>query len=309
MPLRSRLIPYFALGLGVLSLGFSAIFVRWAHVDGPVMGVYRIGFAAMILLPAFLLNLRKNRTLRKELLIYPLLGGLVTALDHGTWNTSINLTTAANATLLNNTAPLWVALVAWLFYKERLNRTFWIGLVFALGGAAAVVGMDFIFHPTLGWGDMLALCSGIFYAGYYLATQRGRKHLDTLTYLWLVDLFSCLALLGISAGMGLQLSGFSQQTYLAFLGAALVSQIGGYLAVGYALGHLPASAVAPTMIGQPVVTALISIPLLHEMLKPAQWIGGVSVLLGIYLIHLGRSQAAEQEQAAEESPAVESRRT
>ena len=84
------------------------------------------------------------------------------------------------------------------------------------------------------------------------------------------------------------MTGYSTQTYLAFLAAAIVSQTGGYLAVGYALGHLPASLVAPTMIGQPVVTALLAIPLLGEALITSQWLGGLSVLVGIYLVHRSR---------------------
>jgi drug/metabolite transporter (DMT)-like permease len=81
------------------------------------------------------------------------------------------------------------------------------------------------------------------------------------------------------------LTGYPAQTWLAFLGLAMVTQVVGYLAVGYALGHLPASLVAPTMVGQPVVTALLAIPLLGEHLAPVQWLGGAGVLLGIFLIH------------------------
>jgi drug/metabolite transporter (DMT)-like permease len=66
---------------------------------------------------------------------------------------------------------------------------------------------------------------------------------------------------------------------------ALITQVVGYVAVGYALGHLPASLVAPTMVGQPVVTALLAIPLLGEHLTTVQWLGGAAVLIGIYLVH------------------------
>jgi drug/metabolite transporter (DMT)-like permease len=72
---------------------------------------------------------------------------------------------------------------------------------------------------------------------------------------------------------------------LAFFGLAMITQVIGYLSVGYALGHLRASLVAPTMVGQPVVTALLAIPLLGEHLAPVQWIGGAVVLTGIYLVH------------------------
>ncbi|MCX6035133.1 MAG: DMT family transporter, partial [Chloroflexi bacterium] len=87
---------------------------------------------------------------------------------------------------------------------------------------------------------------------------------------------------------GSTLTGYSPRTYLMFLAAALLPQLTGYLAMGYALGHLPASIVSPTMLGQPVLTALLAIPLLGETLQPVQWIGGLVVIAGIYLIHCSR---------------------
>jgi drug/metabolite transporter (DMT)-like permease len=267
--------------------------VRWANAPGPVMAFYRIGIAALILAPLFGRQLRRGPRLLPFMLVFPALGGLFTALDHAVFNTSILLTSAANATLLNNTAPLWVALTAWLFLRERLIRSFWIGLGVSMGGAVIVLGGDYLLHPTLGLGDLLALVSGMFYGGYFLITQRGRKYMDTLSYVWMVNLSSALFLLVISLVMRQPLTGYPPQTYLAFIGAALISQVFGYLSVGYALGHLPASMVAPTMIGQPVVTALLAIPLLGEGLQPAQVIGGAAVLAGIYIVHKSRQEAAK----------------
>ena len=147
-------------------------------------------------------------------------------------------------------------------------------------------------------GDMLAVAAGVFYAGYFLVTEVGRKKLDTLTYVWMVDLIAAITLLLISLGMNMPLTGYPPQTYLAFLGAALVSQVGGYLSIGYALGHLPASIVSPTLIGQPVVTALLAIPLLGEALRTEQLLGGLFVLLGIYLVHRSREGSETAELAA-----------
>jgi drug/metabolite transporter (DMT)-like permease len=283
-------LPYLALAVGILSLGFSALFVRWANVPGPVMGVYRLGIASLVMVPLFIWRRWGKAHLSKSALFFALLGGLLTALDHAFWNTAVLYTTAANATLFGNTAPLWVALAAWLVFKERLRTNFWIGLALTLTGAVVVLGNDFLLHPDLGLGDLIALAAAIFYGGYLLVTQQGRRHLDTLSYVWLVSLSAALILLGVSLGAGLKLTGFSSQTYLAFVGAALVSQVLGYLAVAYALGHLPASLVAPTLIGQPVVTALLSIPFLGELMLPAQWIGGLGVLAGIYLVHRSRQE-------------------
>ena len=287
--------PYLALVAGVLALSFSALFVRWANAPGPVTGFFRIGIATLIMAPFFSRHWQKEA--RKDSLgrllpagiLFAILGGVMSGFDHATWNTAIFYTSVANATLLNNTAPLWVALIAWLFFHERMTSAFWAGLALTLAGALFVLGSDFLSHPTLGWGDVIALVSGLFYAGYFLMTQRGRVTLDPLSYTWIASLFSTLALLVICLVMGLPLTGYPLRTYLVFLAAAVISQTGGYLAISYALGHLPASVVSPTMIAQPVITAMLAIPLLNEGLRPAQWIGGLAVLFGIYLVHVSRS--------------------
>jgi drug/metabolite transporter (DMT)-like permease len=289
MTSKKPILPYLALFMGIICLSFSAMFGKWANAPGPVIALYRIGVATLILLPVFLYRKRKNEVkLTKAVLLFPILGGIFTAFDHGTWNSSLRYTSAANATLLGNTAPLWVALFSWLIFRQKLRGLFWLGLAFALGGAVTVLGSDFIRHPTIGLGDLLAMAAGVFYAGYFLVTERGRRKLDTLSYVWMVDFIATITLLLITLWMKLPLSGYPTQSYLAFLGAALVSQVGGYLSIAYALGHLPASVVSPTLIGQPVVTALLAIPLLGEALRTEQWLGGLVVLLGIYLVHRSR---------------------
>jgi drug/metabolite transporter (DMT)-like permease len=285
---RSHALAYAALGLGALALGVSALLVRWAAAPGPVTGFYRMGLASLIMAP-FALRSRSGGAWPAAGKRLALLGGLALAFDLALWNTAVNVTTAANATLFANTAPLWVALGAWLLFRERLRPLFWTGLALTLTGATAVAGGDFLSHATLGWGDLLALGASFFYAGYYLITQRGRQHLAPLPYVWMAGLVSTAVLLVMSLALGLPLGGYPPTTYLAFLALALVTQITGYLAVGYALGHLPASIVSPTMVSQPVITALLAIPFLGELLTPVQWIGGAAVVAGVIVVHRSRN--------------------
>jgi drug/metabolite transporter (DMT)-like permease len=211
--------------------------------------------------------------------------------DLGTWTVSLAFTTASNATLLGNTAPLWVALVSWLFFRRVLRGDFWLGLVLAMGGAALVVGGDFLFHPRLGVGDSLALLTGVFYAGYFVFTEQGRRTLDPLPYLWGVNASASLTLLAINLVLGNALGGYSPQTWLAFLATAVISQLIGYIFISYALGHLPASVVSATMIGQPVVTTIIAVPLLGEVPQGLQIVGGVIALAGIYLVNQAHTRS------------------
>lgn len=290
---QPKILPYLALVSGILALSLSSLFVRWADAPGAVTSFYRMAVASLVFLTIFLRQPSADRRLDRRWIFLPLLGGLFTALDHATWATAINFTRVANATLMNNLAPLWVALVAFLIWRERLSAGFWLGLVMTIGGAAWVLGSDFLARPQLNQGNLLAVLSSLFYAAYFLTTQRGRARFSTLTYVFLITAVSSLILLAVNLLLGNRLWGYSTPTLLAFLGAGLISQVIGYFSVGYALGHLPASLVSPTMIAQPVLTALMAIPLAGETLLPAQWMGGLIVLSGIYLVNISRQQQKE----------------
>jgi drug/metabolite transporter (DMT)-like permease len=290
---RTNPLPYLALATGILALSFSAMFVRWANAPGPITGLYRVFLASLLLTPFFIQNCRQGCKINKNTIIFPILGGLFTAGDFALWNTAVNYTTAANATLLGNTAPLWVALGAWLFFRERLSHRFWLGLGLALAGATLILGTDFLFHPRLGLGDLMAIGTGVFYAGYMLLTQRSRQHFNPLTHLWLMGVSASFGLLMINLTLRNPITGYSAQTWVVFFAAAIVSQIAGYMSLAYALGHLPASIVSPTMIGQPIMTAILAVPLLGEIPTFLQFIGGATALAGIYIVNQAHNKSKQ----------------
>ena len=299
---------YLALAGGVLCLSFSPVFVRYAQAPGLVTSFFRMAAAAVFLAPFalghntrgyakpggksddFSSSGKSNGFPRGQALLMGLLGGLFTSLDHGFWSTSLASTSVANAMLFNYIAPLWVAIFAALVWREPLRLGFWVGLALILGGMVFVIrsGMTgaFSFNP----GDIFAVASSLFYAAYFLVAQRGREHMGALMWVWLVAVGAALALLAYCLVLGLPLLGYPAATYLVFLAAGLVSQIGGYFLVAYALGQLPASLVAPSMIAQPVVSALLAIPLSHETLSPAQILGGLGVLGGILIVNRSKSE-------------------
>ncbi len=284
-----------ALLIGVFSLGFSALFVRWAAAPGVVSNFYRMAIAAVLLAPLFIQRARRGGGLGVRPAAFAALAGLFFAADIGLWATGVVLRGATIPTLMANTAPLWVGMGALLFYRQRLGWGFWLGLLLALLGAWWVLGADLRLEGAASLGSLLGLAAGLFYGAYYLIMQRARRDLDPLAGFWVAAVVSALGLFAAVRALGLPLTGYPPRSYLNFLGLALVTQVLGYLSITYALGHLPASLVAPVMLGQPVVTALLAWPLLGEALSLGQMVGGAAVLLGVYSVQRAHTRAGLQE--------------
>jgi drug/metabolite transporter (DMT)-like permease len=279
---------YAALISGLLIIGFSAIFVRAADAPGMVTGFYRMGIGTLILTIPFLLRLRRRGRLAWDGIVFAAAAGVFFGADLSAWMTGIALSGATLPTLFGNTAPLWVGLGAWLLFKEQLGALFWLGLGLALAGASLILGLDLVNNLRLDPGSLLGLLSGFFYGCYFLVSQPGRKRLDALSFFWTAGLFSTLTLLATSLLFGHALTGYSSATYLNFIAQGVIIQAAGWLLLSYAQGYLPASIVAATLLGQPVLTAALAVPLLGEFLRPVEIFGGLAVLAGILLVHRSR---------------------
>jgi len=291
MPASNKPVPYLALVLGILCLSMSAIFVRKAEAPGIVTSFYRMATATLILLPIIFIRSRGKVRIDKRWLLGPLAAGFITALDHGAWSTAIAFTSIANANLINFVAPVWVALVSWLVWKQKMSGKFWIGLILVIAGMSSVFGSNLFLHPSFSKGDALALLSSFFFAGYYLITQKSRSKVDALTSTGLIAAGSALTLLVICGISQAPLTGYPASTWMIFIASGVISQICGYFCMTYALGHIPASIVSPTMIASPVISSLLAIPITGENLNAFQITGGLLVFLGIFLVN--RTQSGE----------------
>ncbi|MBL9186049.1 MAG: DMT family transporter [Opitutaceae bacterium] len=83
--------------------------------------------------------------------------------------TATTLTSAANAILLQYTAPVWVALLGAWFLGERASRADWFTIVAVLGGLALFV-LDGLALGHAG-GNALALLSGLAFASMTMALR------------------------------------------------------------------------------------------------------------------------------------------
>jgi len=296
--LKSPLAPYAALGFGIVCVAFGAIFVRLAGASGPVAGFYRMAVASIVMLVPVYGRVRATGLPAGVVLKLALIAGVLSAIDTVLWATGVTLSGATNPTLLANTAPVWVGLGALLFFGERLQLGFWVGLVIALAGAVTILGLDVVREATFGLGTFLGMLAAVFFAAFLLVSQRVREHIDALTYNWTISASGAILLFALVIALRQPLTGYSTNSYLSFLGLGLIPQTLGWLAIHFALGHLSASRVAPTLLAQPVLTGLLAIPLLGERLTAGQILGGIAVLSGVFLVHRSRAPVDSQPQTA-----------
>jgi drug/metabolite transporter (DMT)-like permease len=279
---------YIALAIGVVCLGWSAIFVRFADAPGPVSAFYRFVFAGAIMIPWRLIKRSKLPVRRDFILIF--LGGAFFAGDLALWNSSLLITNIATSTLIVSSAPLWVGLAVFIIFREKLSLYYWIGLAIALGGLIFLLGSEALEHLKFNTGNLLALGGSFCYAAYIVTLQRARLRVDTFTFMAFSIASSLVVLLAVNLIMGTQLFGYSAATYGWLVALGLITHLTGWLTINYAMGHLPSGPASVGLLGQAVVTAILAMPLLGEFLNVYQIIGGLLVLSGIFLVNMKRRQ-------------------
>ena len=278
----NRVWPYLARAAGVVCISWSAIFVRWTDMPGPASAFYRMLISTVLIAPTWFFSRNESRTDGRTIFVIAI-GGIFFALDLAFFNTGILRTSAANATLLGNYTPVVVGLLTWLIFRRRPAANFWLGLLLALVGTVAIVWSDLTTHIGFGAGDAMSVAAAVFFAGYLMVTERIRSSIGTLVFLRLAMVSSTIFLWFTSIALGVSLRVPAGHSWLALLGLGLVTQLGGYLALTYALGHLPATITSVSLLTQGPLTAVLAALFLAEKLTAPQIFGGLLILAGVGL--------------------------
>jgi drug/metabolite transporter (DMT)-like permease len=94
-------------------------------------------------------------------------------------------------------------------------------------------------------------------------------------------------LLVIALLSGEQILALTLTGWLVVIGLAMVSQVGGQGLITFSLRHLPAPFSAVTLLLQPVVATFFAWLIFDEFLSGWQAMGGIVVLVGIWLARRG----------------------
>lgn len=295
--MSSRAVALLVLLAAACVLGLAPILVRLTETGPAAAGFWRFALALPLLAA---LTARPGAERLGRPTMWMLLAGLFFALDLSFWHYGIVMTSVANATVLCNLTPVVVTLFAWVVLKERPGRLFLAALALALLGAfamAAGASGTQGSNPLLG--DLFSLSVAVWYSGYFLAVQRARTSAGAMRITFWATLLGAPLLGGLALMLGEDMIPVTAAGWAACVGLG-VMHVFGQGGVAWALGRLPASITAVTILIQPIVAALLGWWVFGETLTPIQAAGGALVLAAIVL---AQRSTVKRKGAEAEAPA------
>lgn len=282
---------WLVLGVALLAVSLAAIYIRLADAPGLVVALYRMGIAALVMLPVTLRGLRRTPLTGSTVWLTVAAGALL-ALHFAAWISSLSFTTVAASVSLASTSPLWMALMAWMFLGAAPTLGVLFGVLLAVAGAATIGFGDLAGGSEPLLGDALALLGAIAGAGYILlgrTVQRRGVGLDA--YAGTAYAVAALLLLPLPALFGQDYLGYPLATYAWVALLALMPQLIGHTGINYAAKHLDPTVVATTLLLEPLGSGLLALLVFGEVPSLLTLVGAVILLTGV-LITLRSSRDA-----------------
>jgi len=287
--LKSPLISYTILFLGVFALSTSAIFVKLADAPATITAFYRMLFAAVMLLPFLLVN-KKNRkelgSLSKKQWGLGLLSGLFLAAHYLLWFESLNYTSVASSTVIVTLQPLFSMVGGYFLFKERFSKGAIIGCLVAIAGSIVIGWKDFQISGQALFGDILAFIAAGVITAYFFIGQYIRKMLSLIPYSIIGYTSSALFLSIFVFSQQTSFVNYSIQTWLSFIGLAFIATILGQTIFNWLLKWLSTSVISMSILGETIGTCILAYFILDEVISLQQGIGIALILIGLALFLL-----------------------
>ncbi|MGB7444672.1 MAG: DMT family transporter [Coleofasciculaceae cyanobacterium] len=284
--------------VGVLTVSTAAIFIRLAIASAGVSGLgfslflsaSRLTLASLLLLPAWR-NLQQKQ-LSPGALRYAAAAGVCLALHFASWTTSLSFTSITASTTLVTTNPVWVALLSWLCFKEKLTSLTIKGIGLALvGGILIAVGDTEVSsagnNPPLG--NSLALLGAVMVSLYFLLGREAQKRgLGISSYIVVVYTTAALILLPLPLFFGSSYLGYPKLVYLYVLLMAVLPQLVGHTSFNWTLRWISPTLVSLAILFEPVVSSFLGYLIFQEVPGYLVFVGAGVLLIGVAVAVYGK---------------------
>lgn len=186
---------------------------------------------------------------------------------------STKLTTAANAVLLQYTAPIYIAVLGYWFIKERTTRFDWFIVTLTFSGML----LFFLDDLELGnfWGNTLAVLGGVSF-GLFILCMRKQKDGSPIETVLLGNILTALICLPFI------FNSFPDARSWGALAILGVFQLGfSYVIYSIAIKHVTALEAVLVPVIEPLLNPIWVFLFIKELPGPWALIGGIVVLTAI----------------------------
>lgn len=287
------LAPFVALLGGACAMAISPTFVRLADVGPFTSAFWRVLLALPLLWGWMTLSERRaaDASRPRPFARPTVLAGLAFAGDLLCWHLAVVKTSIANATFFATMAPVWVVVVGWLFFRERVGRAVLLGLGLCLVGGAALVSHSLQADLTRVAGDGLGILTGVFFGLYFLAVSAARTQAGAARVTFELSLVAVVVLFAVALVREHAFLPGSGGGWAALFGMAFISHAGGQGLLSVALGRLPAVFSSLVIFLEAIAAALFAWAILGEAVTGVQALGGAFIVLGLWV---GRPRRAAE---------------
>jgi drug/metabolite transporter (DMT)-like permease len=288
-----------ALVMLVWAVNYIATKAALREFDALTLPAFRITLAAVLLAPVYLLRGARREISRSDAVKFAQLGLFGVVLNQMFFNLGLSMTSVSHSALLIGLGPVYVLLLAWTQGLETIGPQKVAGMLLAFAGVATL-GAEHGFNLKSGTlaGDLLTMGGSLAFSFYVVLGKKVARHYHPVEMNFFNYAAAAVMILPLTLRQGLLFDwrAVSLRGWLGLFYTAAFASVAAYLIYFWALRHVTASRIAAFSYLLPVMATGLGIVLLGERPTMHLLVGGVLVLLGVYLAETAASGDKMEEQ-------------
>jgi len=228
----AHLLLYF---IALVALSTSPNWAKLNEMPAELLGFWRLALACLGLI-LFVALVKKEKLFRwNKHSVWVLTSGLFLFFHLWTYKYAAKHTLVSNTMILFMSNPIWASIGGAVFFKERITSRLVLSYFVALLGIFILVKDQFHFAPENTAGNMVALLSAFFFAGYMLSGKKARGHFSNSSYtlqIYGIGALCFLATVLITNPTSMTAS-YSARSWVAVAGLVLLPTFSGHVIMSY----------------------------------------------------------------------------
>lgn len=277
------------------TIGLFATILNNLGMEPFPVAFYRLLFASLLLMPVLLWQgrgLRLFRISRKGLISCLLVGIVSQGIYNLCYMNAIKLGGMATASVLLYTAPVFVALMSRLFFREPLGKNVIIAIAINIFGCIlTVTGGNFSEISLSVFGIVMGVLAGFTYGTLPVFSRLGADDEDPYTSAFYGLAFGAVALFFMVRPWRPEVTGITDyRMVLALIGFGIIPSALAYIIYFGGLGKIKETSIVPILASvETVAASLIGLIVFHQMLSPVKVLGIAMVFGSIIIMNVGKT--------------------